>query len=192
IQADGSPDSLRRGVEGSLRRLKRDRLDLYQLHRPDPQVPLATSIGALAELQQAGKIRHIGVSNVTLEQLQAAQAIAPIASVQNRYSLVDRTHKAVLDYAIAQNIAFIPYGSLGAHPLKRGAPLATAAGILATIAQAHNATPTQIALAWLLHRAPNILLIPGTTTITHLEDNVKAASLRLSESEMAQLNDLAG
>ncbi|MEM6521180.1 MAG: aldo/keto reductase [Cyanobacteria bacterium P01_C01_bin.70] len=192
IQADGSPDSLRRGVKGSLRRLKRDRLDLYQLHRPDPQVPLATSIGALAELQQAGKIRHIGVSNVTLEQLQAAQAIAPIASVQNRYSLVDRTHEAVLDYAIAQNIAFIPYGSLGAHPLKRGAPLATAAGILATIAQAHNATPTQIALAWLLHRAPNILLIPGTTTISHLEDNVKAASLRLSPSEMAQLNDLAG
>ncbi|MGD1861955.1 MAG: aldo/keto reductase [Leptolyngbyaceae cyanobacterium] len=191
IQADGSPENLRRGVEGSLQRLKRDRLDLYQLHRPDPKVPFAESIKALAELQQAGKIRHIGVSNVTLEQLQEAQAIAPIASVQNRYSLSDRTHDALLDYTTAQNIAFIPYGSLGAHPLKRGAPLANAQGTLAEIAQAHDANPTQIALAWLLHRASNILLIPGTTTIAHLEDNVKAAFLQLTNSELAQLNRLA-
>ncbi|MEM6836983.1 MAG: aldo/keto reductase [Cyanobacteria bacterium P01_C01_bin.120] len=191
IQADGSPENLRRGVEGSLRRLKRDRLDLYQLHRPDPKVPFAESIKALAELQQAGKIRHIGVSNVTLDQLREAQASAPIASVQNRYSLSDHTHDALLDYTTAQNIAFIPYGSLGAHPLKRGAPLANAQGKMAEIAQAHDANPTQIALAWLLHRAPNILLIPGTTTIAHLEDNVKAASLQLTNSELAQLNRLA-
>ncbi|MDJ0705980.1 MAG: aldo/keto reductase [Leptolyngbyaceae cyanobacterium MO_188.B28] len=190
IQADGSPESLRCGVEGSLRRLQRDRIDLYQLHRPDPKVPFAESIQALAALQQEGKIRHIGVSNVTLEQLKAAQAIAPIASVQNRFSLADRSHEAILDYCAAQQIAFIPYGSLGAHPLKRGAPLAQADGVLAHIAQSHGVNPTQIALAWLLHRAPNIILIPGTTTIAHLEDNMKAASLQLEEAELAQLNDL--
>ncbi|MEO1404089.1 MAG: aldo/keto reductase [Cyanobacteria bacterium J06635_1] len=190
IQADGSPDSLRRGVEGSLRRLKRDRIDLYQLHRPDPEVPFAESIQALAMLQQAGKIRHIGISNVTLDQVKAAQAIVPIASIQNRYSLVDRSHEAILDYATEQKIAFIPYGSLGAHPLRRGAPLAQAEGVLAQITQAHDANPTQIALAWLLQRAPNILLIPGTTTIAHLEDNVKAASLQLTASELTQLNSL--
>ncbi len=191
IQADGSPESLRRGIEGSLQRLRREHIDLYQLHRPDPKVPFAESIQTLAELRQAGKIRHIGVSNVTLEQLQEAQEIVPIASVQNRFSLVERTHEAILDYATAQHIAFIPYGSLGAHPLRRGAPLAQAEGILASIAQAHKANPTQVALAWLLHRAPNILLIPGTTTIAHLEDNLQAASLSLSASEMAQLNALS-
>ncbi|MEL6224540.1 MAG: aldo/keto reductase [Cyanobacteria bacterium J06627_8] len=191
IQADGRPDSLQRGVEASLQRLKRDRLDLYQLHRPDPKIPFGESIQALAELQQAGKIRHIGISNVTLEQLKRAQDIVPIASVQNRYSLIDRTHDEMLNYCAAQNIAFIPYGSLGAHPLKRGAPLASAEGVLATIAQAHDVNPTQIALAWLLHRAPNILLIPGTTTISHLEENVGAASIQLSSIEIAQLDRLA-
>ncbi|MEM9008803.1 MAG: aldo/keto reductase [Cyanobacteria bacterium P01_F01_bin.86] len=190
IQADGRPESLRRGVEGSLQRLKRETIDLYQLHRPDPKVPFTKSIQALAELQREGKIRHIGISNVTLEQLQAAQAIVPIASVQNRFSLVDRSHKAILDYTTAHNIAFIPYGSLGAHPLRRGAPLAQAEGVLAEIAQAHDTNPTQIALAWLLHRAPNMLLIPGTTTIAHLEDNVQAASISLSDTELARLNSL--
>ena len=114
----------------------------------------------------------------------------PIASVQNRFSLLDRSHEAILDYTTAQTIAFIPYGSLGAHPLRRGAPIAQAEGILAQIAQAHSANPTQIALTWLLHRAPNMLLIPGTTTITHLEDNIKAASISLSEKEVAQLQVL--
>ncbi|MEM7796197.1 MAG: aldo/keto reductase [Cyanobacteria bacterium P01_C01_bin.118] len=190
IQADGRPESLRRGVEGSLQRLKRNTIDLYQLHRPDPKVPFTESIQVLAELQREGKIRHIGISNVTLEQLQAAQAIVPIASVQNRFSLLDRSHEAILDYTTAHNIAFIPYGSLGAHPLRRGAPLAQAEGVLAQIAQAHSANPTQIALAWLLHRAPNMLLIPGTTTIAHLEDNVQAASISLSDTELAQLNSL--
>lgn len=191
IQADGSPESLRRGVEGSLQRLKRDQIDLYQLHRPDPKVPFAESVQALAELQQVSKIRHIGLSNVTLEQLQEAQEIAPIASVQNRFSLVDRSHQAILDYTTVQQIAFIPYGSLGAHPLRRGAPLAQADGVLASIAQTHQVNSTQIALAWLLHRAPNILLIPGTTTISHLEDNIKAASLSLSAVEIAQLDALS-
>lgn len=192
IQADGRPESLRRGVEGSLRRLQRDRLDLYYLHRPDPKVPFADSIQALVDLQQAGKIRHIGVSNVTLNQLKEAQTIGAIAAVQNRFSLVDRTHQDILDYCRAHNIAFIPYGSLGAHPLKRGTPLVHQQGALANIAQTHNATPTQVALAWLLHYAPNLLLIPGTTTIAHLEDNMKAASLSLSATEIAQLQALAG
>ncbi|MEM1254044.1 MAG: aldo/keto reductase [Cyanobacteria bacterium P01_H01_bin.21] len=190
IQADGSSESLRRGVEGSLQRLKRETIDLYQLHRPDPKVPFAESIQTLAALRQEGKIRHIGISNVTLDQIKEAQGIVPIASVQNRFSLVDRSHDAILDYTTAQDIAFIPYGSLGAHPLRRGAPIAQAEGILAQIAQVHGANPTQIALAWLLHRAPNTLLIPGTTTIAHLEDNMKAASISLSEEEVAQLQAL--
>lgn len=190
IQADGSPENLRRSVEGSLLRLKRDTIDLYHLHRPDPKVPFAESIQALAALQQEGKIRHIGVSNVTLEQVKAAQAIVPIASVQNCFSLTDRSHAEILDYTTAHNVAFIPYGSLGAHPLRQGAPLAQAEGVLAQIAQTHKANPTQIALAWLLHRAPNILLIPGTTTIAHLEDNIRVASIVLSDDEMAQLNAL--
>ncbi|MEM9534400.1 MAG: aldo/keto reductase [Cyanobacteria bacterium P01_E01_bin.45] len=196
IQADGSPESLRRGVEGSLRRLQRDRIDLYQLHRPDPKVPFADSVRALAALQKEGQIRHIGLSNITLEQLQAALDIVPIASVQNRFSPVDRTHEALLNFTSAEDIAFIPYGSLGAHPLKRGAPLARAEGAIARIAQQHDATPTQLALAWMLHRAPNIILIPGTTTIDHLEDNIDAASIQLSKSEFLQLDrtylELAG
>ena len=190
IKADGSPESLRRGVEGSLQRLKRETIDLYQLHRPDPKVPFAESIQALATLRQEGKIRHIGISNVTLDQIQEAQAIVPITSVQNRFSLLDRSHEAILDYTTAQNMVFIPYGSLGAHPLRRGAPIAQAEGVLAQIAQTHDANPTQIALAWLLHRAPNIVLIPGTTTIAHLEDNIKAASISLSKEEVAQLQAL--
>lgn len=187
IQADGRPESLRRGVEGSLQRLKREHIDLYQLHRPDPKVPFSESIQALAALQQEGKIRHIGLSNVSLEQLQEAQAIAPIVSVQNRFSLSDRTHENVLNYCTEQGIAFIPHGSLGAHPLKRGTPLSSTQGMLAEIAQHHNASVTQIALAWFLHRAPNILLIPGTTTISHLEENMNAGSLQLSPQAIRQI-----
>ena len=188
IQADGSPDSLRRGVEGSLKRLKQDRIDLYQLHRPDPKVPFTESIQALAALQEEGKIRHIGLSNVSLEQIQEAQTIAPIVSVQNRFSLSDRTHENTLDYCTAQGIVFIPHGSLGAHPLKRGTPLSKVGGVLAELAQKYDASVTQIAIAWLLHRAPNILVIPGTTTISHLEENMQATTLRLSKSEVSQIN----
>lgn len=188
ISADASPENLRRGVEGSLRRLKLDRIDFYQLHRPDPNVPFADSIQALATLQQEGKIRHIGLSNVTLEQLKEAQAIVPIVSVQNRFSLTDRTHEALLDYSTAQDIAFIPHGSLGAHPLKRGTPLSTTEGTISELAQKYDVTTTQIALAWLLHRAANIVLIPGTTTIAHLEENMKAASLQLSDTELSQID----
>ncbi|MEO0768135.1 MAG: aldo/keto reductase [Cyanobacteria bacterium J06649_4] len=187
IRADASPENLRRGIEGSSRRLKLDRIDLYQLHRPDPKVPFSQSVQTLAEARQAGKIRHIGLSNVTLEQLKEAQEIAPIASVQNRFSLSNRTHADLLDYTTAQGIAFIPHGSLGAHPLKRGTPLSTAEGAISELAKTRGVTTTQIALAWLLHRAPNIILIPGTTTISHLEENVEASPLQLSESEIFQI-----
>ena len=155
IQADASPDSLRRGVEGSLRRLKLERIDLYQLHRPDPKVPLAESIQTLAALQHEGKIRHIGLSNVTLEQLKEAQEIVAIASIQNRFNQQEQTQNSIVDYTAQQGIAFIPYGPLGAHPLKQGAAL-----------------PTQEALSWLLHRSHNIVVIPGTTSISHVEENV--------------------
>ncbi len=168
IQADGSPESLRNSVEASLKRLKLERIDLYQLHRPDRKVPFTESIGALAELKQQGKIRHIGISNVTVEQIKEARNIVEIASVQNRFSISERTNQDILNYCTQNNIAFIPYGSLGAHPLKRGAPLANAEGILADLASKKGVKPNQIALAWLLHYAPNIILIPGTTTISHL------------------------
>jgi pyridoxine 4-dehydrogenase len=184
IRANGSPENLRRGCEESLRRLKRDRIDLYQLHRPDPNVPFVESVGALAELQREGKIRHIGLSNVTLEQLAEAREIVAIASVQNRFSIRDRTYADLLHYCTQNNIAFIPYGSLDAHPLKRGAPLANAGGNLREIGNLHGVQPNQIALAWLLHHAPNIILIPGTTTISHLKENIAAASIQLTPDEM--------
>ncbi|MGF1479675.1 MAG: aldo/keto reductase [Cyanophyceae cyanobacterium] len=190
IQADGRPESLRRSVEASLKRLKRDRLDLYQLHRPDPKVPFAESVHTLAQLKQEGKIRYVGISNVTVAQIEEARGIIDIASVQNRFSFSDRTNQDSLDYCAQNHIAFIPYGSLGAHPLKRGAPLANAEGILADIARNQGVKPNQVALAWLLHTAPNILLIPGTTTISHLEENIAAASMTLNSEEMTRLNRL--
>ena len=188
IQADGKPESLRRSVEDSLKRLKLEQIDLYQLHRPDRKVPFAESIEALAKLKQEGKIRHIGISNVTLEQIEEARSIVEIASVQNRFSFSERTNQDILDYCTQNKIAFIPYGSLGAHPLKRGAPLAKSEGILADIAVQKGVKPNQIALAWLLHYAPNIILIPGTTTISHLEENIAAASIALTSEEMTTLN----
>lgn len=189
IRANGSPENLRRGCEASLRRLKRDRIDLYQLHRPDLQVPFADSVSALAELQREGKIRYIGLSNVTLAQLKEAREIVAIASVQNRFSIRDRNHTDVLNYCTQHGIAFIPYGSLDAHPLKQGAPLANAEGSLREIGDRHGVKPNQIALAWLLHHAPNIILIPGTTTIDHLEENIAAATIQLTHDDMTTLGD---
>lgn len=188
IQADGRPESLRNSLEASLRRLKLEQIKLYQLHRSDPKVPFVESIAALAELKQEGKIRHIGISNVTIEQIEEARDIVKIASVQNRFSFSDRTNQDILDYCTQNNIAFIPYGSLGAHPLKRGAPLANGSGILGDIAHKKGVKPNQIALAWLLHYAPNIILIPGTTTISHLEENIAASSIALTSEEMSKLN----
>lgn len=189
IHADGSPKSLRRSCEASLQRLKVDQIGLYQLHRPDPNVPFAESIGMLAELQREGKIRHIGLSNVTIAQIEAAQKNVKIASVQNRLNLAERSGENILDYCTHQNIAFIPYAPLGAHPLKRGAPLANTEGILTEIAAYQNVKPNQIALSWMLHRAPNIILIPGTTTISHLEENIAAASIALTANDIKLLNE---
>ncbi len=187
IRVDGRPENLRRGCEASLQRLKLDQIDLYQLHRPDPKVPFTESVGMLATLKSEGKIRHVGLSNVTIEQIEEARRIVPIASVQNRFGISERNNEDVLDYCTKHGIAFIPYGSLGAHPLKQGAPLANAQGILALIANRHGVKPNQIALAWLLHRAPNIILIPGTTTIAHLEENIAAASIKLTTDEIEAL-----
>ncbi|MDJ0798336.1 MAG: aldo/keto reductase [Calothrix sp. MO_167.B12] len=188
IQADGKPESLRRSVEASLKRLKLEQIDLYQLHRPDPKVPFAESIEALAQLQREGKIRHIGLSNVSIEQIEVARNIVEIASVQNRFSITQRQNEDILNYCTEHEIAFIPYGSLDAHPLKRGAPLANAEGMIADIAQSHGVKPNQIALAWLLHRAPNIILIPGTTTIKHMEENIAATNIQLTEDELKALS----
>lgn len=190
ILADASPEFLRSGVEGSLQRLKLEQIDLYQLHRPDPKVPFTESIGALKELKDEGKIRHLGLSNVSVEQIEEARQIVPIVSVQNKFSISNRSMEDILDYCTKNDIAFIPHGSLGAHPLKQGSPLANAEGIVADIATNKGVKPNQIALAWLLHRAPNIILIPGTTTIAHLEENMSASTIVLPPKEMTELDRL--
>jgi pyridoxine 4-dehydrogenase len=167
--------------EGSLRRLRLDRIDLYQLHAPDPDVPFEDSVGELARLRGEGKIRHVGLSNVSVEQLQRAQELVPIASVQNRYSLTDRSSADVLDECERQGIAFLPW-----YPLAAG-DLAQPGGALGRVASAHGATPAQIALAWLLEGSPVVCPIPGTASLAHLEENVAAAGLRLSAEELAEL-----
>jgi len=189
IYADGHPDAVRRGVTESLTRLRRDRLDLVYLHRPDPAVPIEDSVGALAELRDQGLIRHIGVSNIDSDQLARARAAVPISAVQNRYSLTDRADDTLVDQLAADQIAYVPYGPLGADPMRPQAPLA-AHPVLFGIARRHDANATQIALAWLLHRAPNILPIPGTTTVEHLQDNVAALQLALDPATLAELDVL--
>jgi pyridoxine 4-dehydrogenase len=184
---DGSPNGLRRDCEESLKNLRVDCIDLYQLHWVDPDVPLRESVLGLTRLQEEGKIRLIGLSNITVEQLKEVQSIARIASVQNRYSAAEHEGDPTVDYCARAGIAFIPYGPLGADPMKQGAPLATAEGALAEVGKQLGATTTQVALSWLLHRAPNILPIPGTTSIAHLEENVAAAKLHLSEELFRQL-----
>ena len=184
---DGSPDGLRRDCEESLKNLRVDCIDLYQLHWVDPDVPLSESVLELTRLQQEGKIRLIGLSNITVKQLEEARSIAKIASVQNRYSVAERQADPMVDYCAREEIAFVPYGPLGADPMKHGAPLASAEGALADIGNNLGATATQVALTWLLHRAPNILPIPGTTSIAHLEENVAAAKLNLTQDQLQQL-----
>jgi pyridoxine 4-dehydrogenase len=184
---DASPDGLRLDCEESLRNLRVDCIDLYQLHWVDPDVPFAESVAGLARLQKEGNIRRIGLSNVTLDQLQEAQTIARIASVQNRYNLAEREHDPIIDFCAAQGILFLPYGPLGADPMKQGAPLASASGALAEIATKLQASTTQVALAWLLHRSPNIIVIPGTTSNAHLEENMMASQLRLDPESLRRL-----
>ena len=187
IFSDGSRASLRRFCEGSLGRLKLERIELYQLHRPDPNVPFAESVGALAELRAEGKIGRVGLSNVTLAQVKEAQGIVPIASVQNRYNLLERDDDPVVDYCAGQQIAYLPWGPLAAKPFAAEAPLAQNSGQLGQIADELGATAGQVALAWLLRRSPNILLIPGTTSIAHLEENVAAGGICLSDAQFAAL-----
>ncbi|MFQ6395947.1 aldo/keto reductase [Nocardia sp. KC 131] len=177
----GRPEYLRQQVHLSLRHLGLERIDLYQLHRIDPAVPLADQLGALVELQQEGKIRHIGVSEVTVEQLKQAREIADIASVQNLYNLANRNAEDVLDYATAENIAFIPW-----FPIATG-ELARPGGPLDTFAKEHGASPSQLALAWLLRRSPVILPIPGTSSVAHVEENTAAATITLTDDEFAAL-----
>jgi len=180
---DASPEHLRKAVEGSLKRLRLDRIDVYQLHTPDPVIPFDVSVETLAELREQGKIRLIGLSNVTREHIERAQKITPIVSVQNRYSFADREWDYVVDYCERNGIAFIPWFPLGAG---------TVAGrVLDRIAKANKKTPKQVALAWLLKRSPVMLPIPGTSSIEHLEENVEAASLRLKDEDYSQLTGIA-
>lgn len=173
-------------VEMSLRRLKLDCIDLYQLHRIDPRTPLEESLGALAQMQKEGKIRHIGLSEVSPAEIEAAQQIVPIVSVQNRYSLGDRRHEATLGWCQQRGIAFLPWYPMAAgkmlkpdHPLHQALQRTTAA---------HNATPAQVSLAWLLGRSPVLLPIPGTSQVKHLEENVAAAQLKLTPEEFTALD----
>jgi pyridoxine 4-dehydrogenase len=170
----GRPEYLRQCVELSLRRLKIDRIDLYQLHRIDPKVPAAETLGALKELQQAGKIRHIGLSEVSVPEIEQARKIVAIVSVQNLYNLGNRQSEAVLDYCTKHNLGFIPWFPLAAGEMARPG------GALDQAAQQHGATISQLALAWLLHRSPVMLPIPGTSSVDHLDENVGAASLQLT------------
>lgn len=172
-------------VEMSLRRLRLERIELYQLHRIDPRTPLEESLGALRQLQDQGKIRHIGLSEVTPAEIEQAQRIVPIVSVQNRYSLADRRHEETLDWCEHRGIAFLPWYPMAAGKLlKPGHP---ASRVLAQIARRHNATPAQLALAWLLHRSPVMLPIPGTSQVKHVEENIAAASLQVGLEEWAEL-----
>jgi pyridoxine 4-dehydrogenase len=185
---DGKPESLRRFCELSLGRLRLERIELYQLHRPDPGVPFQESVGALALLREEGKIRHVGLSNVTLAQIVEARRIVPIASVQNRYNLAERSEDPVVDFCYEQGIAYLPWGPLAAKPFEAQAPLTHGGGALQQVAARHGATPGQVALAWLLHRSPNLIPIPGTTSVVHLEENMAAWSLSLSAEDQESLS----
>ena len=181
---NGSPEHLRSACEGSLRRLRLDRIDLYQLHRIDPKVPAEDQLGALKDLQAQGKIRHIGLSEVSVRQIQHAQTIVPIVSVQNRYSLTDRGSEDVLEYCERGAIGFIPW-----FPLAAGRLLGADSPV-SRVAAGLKATPSQVALAWLLSRSPVILPIPGTSSVQHLQENVEAAGLRLDENIMEELGGM--
>jgi pyridoxine 4-dehydrogenase len=181
----GRPAYLKQQVELSLRNLQVDRIDLIQLHRVDPEVPLEDQVGAFAELKAEGKVRHIGMSEVSVAELEQARAVTEIASVQNLYNLTNRQSQDVLDYATREDIAFIPW-----FPIATG-DLAAADSPVAEIARELDATPSQVALAWLLHISPVVLPIPGTKSVDHLRENLGAASLELSEKDLDALNRLA-
>jgi pyridoxine 4-dehydrogenase len=177
---NGRPEHLTEVCEGSLRRLRLDQIPLYQLHRPDPAVPLEDSIGALVMLKEQGKIRHIGLSNVTERQLRRAQQLTPIVSLQNRYNVDDRRSESLVDLSEQEQLVFLPW-----------APIQNLDGnpVIQELAQRHNASPRQIVIAWLLARSPQLLPIPGTGSVSHLEDNVAAAGIKLSPAEVAAVTN---
>jgi pyridoxine 4-dehydrogenase len=178
--SDGRPEHLRSALDGSLRRLGVEQIALYQFHRPDPTVPFEDSVGTLAELRDQGKIRHIGLSNVDDDQIRRASAITPIVSVQNRYNPSDRSSEEVLELSEQLGLAFIPWAPVGGYRPGEGEALAE-------VAARHGATPVQVALAWQLARSPQMLPIPGTKSVAHLEENVAAASLELTADDLATL-----
>src|SRR5216117_1831943 len=179
------PEHLKQALEGSLKRLRLERIDLYQLHTVDSKVPIEESVGALKQMQDAGKIRHIGLSNVDPEEIARARKIVPIVSVQNRYNIEDRQSENVLTYCENENVGFLPWFPIGgSHGLKPESPLNTAA-------KAHGGSVYQVALAWLLERSPAMLPIPGTSSLAHLEENVAAARLKLTPEEWKAINALA-
>jgi len=178
--ADGRPEHLREALEGSLRRLRVDMIDLYQLHRPDPKVPLKESIGFLAEMKNQGKIRHVGISNATEDQLREAEQIVPIVSVQNRYNVVDRTSETMVDLCEQEELTFLPWA-----PIQE----ADEVEVITDAARNHGFTPRQIVLAWLLARSPQILPIPGSGSAEHVEANVAAAGIKLEQGEVAAITD---
>ena len=180
-EENARPERLREGLEGSLRRLRVERLDLWQLHRIDVTVPEAEQFAEVAKFQKEGKVRHIGLSETSVEQIERARKFFPVVTVQNRYNLADREWERVVDYCEAESIGFIPW-----YPLQMG-KLAKERGGLSEIAGAHQATPSQVALAWLLWRSPVMLPIPGTSKVSHLEENVAGGSLRLSEAELEKI-----
>jgi pyridoxine 4-dehydrogenase len=179
-EADGRPEHLRAALEGSLRRLGVEQITLYQFHRPDRAVPLEESVGELVRLRDEGKIAHIGLSNVTTNQLARAQALTPIASVQNRYNPSDRSSEEVVEAAERDGFAFIPWAPVGGHAPGEGKALAT-------VAARHGVSPVQVALAWQLARSPRMLPIPGTSSVAHLEENVAAAGLALGAEDLDAL-----
>src|SRR5450755_717818 len=177
----GRPEYLRQCVEMSLRRLKLERIDLYQLHRIDPEVPVEDSLGELKKMQSEGKIRHIGLSEVSVKEIERAQKTVPIVSVQNKYNIADRTHEAVLQFCEKHEIGFIPWFPMEAGKLNKPG------SVLDKSAKAHNASTAQLAVAWLLHHSPVVLPIPGTSSVNHLEENVAAAQIKLSAVEWQTL-----
>jgi pyridoxine 4-dehydrogenase len=176
---DGRPEHLRQACEGSLRRLKLDQIPLYQFHRPDPSVPIEESIGALVEMKNEGKIRHIGVCNVTEPELRQAQALTPVVSVQNRYNVTDRKSESMIDLCDQERMVFLPWAPILETEHDTAA---------ADIAARHRATTRQVVLAWLLARSPSMLPIPGTGSLDHLEENVGAAGLTLTAEEVSRLS----
>lgn len=182
---DGRPEHIREAIEGSLKRLGLEQIELYQFHRPDPNVPFTDSVKTFFELQKAGKVKHVGLSNVTTDQLKQALELGEIVSVQNNYSVLNREHEAVLQLCEDHGIAFIPYFPIG------GNTGGLSEQVLGSIAQKHDATVRQIGLAWLLQHSPVMLPIPGTGSVAHLEENMRAADIELTVDDIAELDSLA-